>query len=81
MDTTELTCRELVELVTEYFEGTMPEPERARFDAHLTECPYCRIYLAQLRQTITLLGRLTEESIQPDTRDELLRLFRSWKSG
>ncbi len=62
----ELTCRELVELVTEYLEGTLPEPERLRFDAHLAECPYCQTYLEQMRQTIAPVGRLTEDTIDAE---------------
>ncbi len=30
----ELTCQELVELVTEYLEGTLSPADRARFEAH-----------------------------------------------
>lgn len=79
MHTSELTCRELVELVTEYLEGTLPDAVRARFDAHLKECPHCQTYLEQMRQTITVLGRLNEDTIDPDVREELLRRFRAWK--
>jgi hypothetical protein len=46
MTTQPLTCQELVELVTEYFEGTLPPVARARFDAHLAACDYCGAYLA-----------------------------------
>ena len=36
-----LTCREIVELVTDYLEGTLPQPERARFERHITSCRDC----------------------------------------
>lgn len=78
-ESAELTCQELVELVTEYLEGSLPAAQRARFEAHLAECPYCRIYLEQMRATIGLLGRLTEETIPPAAKQELLQLFRNWK--
>ena len=76
-----LTCREFVELVTEYLEGTMPAEERARFDAHMAVCPGCQDYLDQMRQTIQATGHLSEESIAPATRDHLLTIFRDWKRG
>lgn len=76
-----LTCREMVELVTEYIEGTMPPRERAIFEAHLSVCPGCTAYLEQMRQTIAVLGRLTEETIPPHARDELLKVFRDWRQG
>ncbi len=79
MENHKLTCKELVELVTEYFEGTLPEHDQARFEAHLATCQGCRNYLQQMRQTIHLLGELTETTIAPEARDELLALFRNWK--
>jgi predicted anti-sigma-YlaC factor YlaD len=76
-----LTCREMVELVNEYIEGTMPLRLRAIFEAHLSVCPGCTAYLDQMRQTIQALGKLTEETIAPQARDELLQAFRNWKQG
>lgn len=81
MASVELTCRELVELVTAYLDGTLPAAERARFEAHLESCPYCRTYLAQMQQTIRMLGRLTEDRIAPEAKEELLRRFRTWRAG
>ena len=79
MDTAELTCRELVELVTEYLEGALPAAERQRFEEHLAECPYCQTYLAQMRRTIALVGKLSETTIDPGVEEELLQCFRDWK--
>ena len=75
----ELTCQELVELVTDYLEGALSAMERARFEAHLTECDLCPEYLEQMRQTIRTCARLTEESLPPQAKHDLLELFRSWK--
>lgn len=78
---TDLTCREMVELMNDYLEGTLAEGERARFEAHISSCDPCTTYLAQVRQTIRLTGRLTEESVPPGVRDELLHAFRGWKDA
>jgi anti-sigma factor RsiW len=75
----EMTCQELVELVTEYLEGELPARERERFERHLGECPYCTSYLDQMRITIRTLGRLEEESLSPEAKDALLTAFRDWK--
>ena len=77
----DMPCKELVELVTDYLEGRLDEPTRARFEAHLVGCEGCRTYLEQMRQTIRSLGRLPEESIQPEARQRLLTAFRDWKRG
>lgn len=74
-----ISCKELVELVTEYLEGTLPSLERAYFESHLTECPGCTEYLAQLRLTLSLIGHLEEESLQPEIRERLLEAFRDWE--
>jgi len=75
----DLTCQELVELVTAYIEGALTLHERARFEAHLAVCRGCTTYLEQMRQTISLLGTLTETTMSPHARDDLLGAFRRWK--
>jgi anti-sigma factor RsiW len=77
----EMACQELVEVITDYLEGTLPESDRARFDAHLATCAGCREYLEQMRALIRLSGNLTAKSIEPATRDSLLRAFRRWRDS
>ena len=74
-----MTCKELVEAVTDYIEGTMPPPERERFEAHLALCPYCVDYVEQMRATLTVLGRVPEEPVSRKKQEELLAAFRDWK--
>jgi anti-sigma factor RsiW len=75
----ELTCQELVELVTDYFEGALSAGGRARFERHIATCPHCTTYLDQMRITIRTLGRLPEETVSPDAREALLGVFHEWK--
>jgi anti-sigma factor RsiW len=77
----ELGCHELVELVTEYLDGAMSPPERARLEAHLAACRGCQAYLDQMRVTIRTVGHLTEQSVAPAAQQDLLRVFRAWKAG
>lgn len=76
-----MPCRELVEVVTGYLEGTLPEVDRARFEEHLAACPHCTAYMNQMRTTLLLAGRLTEDDIPDDTREDLLQVYRAWKSA
>jgi anti-sigma factor RsiW len=72
-------CRQLVEAVTDYLEGTMPARERARLERHLKACEGCEAYVEQIRRTIELTGRLTEadvEAMAPEAREALLMAFR-----
>lgn len=77
----ELSCRELVELVTAYREGALAAEERVRFEAHLAICPPCVRYVEQLDLTVRAVGDLNEEIEQASSTQELLTLFRSWKAG
>jgi anti-sigma factor RsiW len=72
----QLVCREFVELVTDYLEGTLPDEERVRMDAHLAECDGCAGYLEDMRRLIGSLNEVPEPPPDPETRDALLRAFR-----
>jgi anti-sigma factor RsiW len=75
----QMACKELVELVTEYLEGTLPPADQQRFEDHLKDCDGCAVYLDQMRQAIRTLRRLTEDDVSPDAKQDLLRIFRDWK--
>lgn len=79
--TGEMQCRELVELVTAYLDGSLSRRDRRRFEAHIGGCDHCTTYVRQMRETIRLTGRLTERDIPPLARDELLAVFRGWSEG
>ena len=72
-----LTCKEFVEMVTDYLEGSMSLWTRVQFHLHLGMCLGCRIYLKQMKHTIQALGRLPQEPAPPAVREELLRRFRA----
>jgi anti-sigma factor RsiW len=76
-----MSCRELVELVTDYIEGRLDGEQLDRFEAHLTECPSCVDYIEQFRQTIDALGHIPPESLSPEVEEELLAAFRDWRGG
>ena len=77
----EMACQELVEVITDYLEGTLPETDRARFDAHLASCGACQEYLDQMRALVRLSGKLTTRSLEPATVDSLLGAFRRWRDS
>jgi anti-sigma factor (TIGR02949 family) len=75
-----MTCRQVVELMTDYLEGALSSADRARFEAHIAGCDGCRAYLAQLSTTRRVLRKLADEPIPPDLQAELMKAFKSWKS-
>jgi anti-sigma factor RsiW len=76
---TALSCKQLVELVTEFLEGTMAPSERTRFEMHIAACSGCAAYLRQMRDVLRLTGHLSEDALPERAQEELLRAFRSWK--
>jgi anti-sigma factor RsiW len=80
MAATELTCRELVEIVTDYLEDGLSPRDRRRFEQHLAACQGCTNYVEQMRDTIRLAGRLTEDTIPVPVREQMLQAFRNWQA-
>jgi len=76
-----LACQEVVELVTDYLEGSLPRGERRRLEAHLADCPHCTEYLAQMRATIRLTGRLEPDDLSAEMREDLGEVYRRWRDA
>jgi anti-sigma factor RsiW len=76
----DLACQQIVELVTEYLDGTLSRSQRRRFDAHLAACPHCTEYLAQMRATIRLTGRLESDDLTPEMQEDFAAIYRRWRS-
>jgi anti-sigma factor RsiW len=77
----DMTCKELVELVTGYLDGQLRGRQRRRFEAHLAACDGCTRYVAQMRDVIRATGRLTEEQVTADQKTVLLAAFRDWQAS
>jgi predicted anti-sigma-YlaC factor YlaD len=71
-----VTCQEVVELVTDYFDGAMSAEEAALFEQHLNFCEGCGWYVDQVRTTIAAVGRVDEADVPPPMRERLLTAFR-----
>ena len=77
----DLVCQQAVELVTAYLEGALPRSARRRFEAHLAVCQHCTEYLAQMRATIELSGRITPDDLTPQMETDFIALYRRWQAG
>jgi anti-sigma factor RsiW len=75
----QLTCEELVELVTEYLDGGLSDTERNAFEGHVDACEGCSNYLDQIRMTIELAGLVTVDDLRDETKTALLAAFRGWR--
>ncbi len=71
----DLSCRQFVELVTDYLEGALPTELRERLEAHLEICDGCTLYLGQIRLTVRAL-KAHGDPMHPEFRARLLRSFK-----
>ena len=76
----DIACRQAVEMVTDYIEDALPGDDRQRYERHLADCPHCTEYLAQVRETIRLAGRLTPSDMSVEMRDAFADVFRRWRA-
>jgi anti-sigma factor RsiW len=75
----QLTCIEMVELVTDYLDGALPWRARRRFERHLRGCPDCPKYVEQIGVTARLAG--VEAAAEQVAGFESLRAaFRDWQA-
>ncbi len=75
-----MNCRQVVELMTAYLEGALSSADRARFEEHIAGCDGCTAYMAQMRMTMRVVGRLAEVPVPEVVQKELVDAFRSWRS-
>jgi anti-sigma factor RsiW len=75
----DLTCREFVELATDYLEDVLDDETRARFDEHMAICPGCETYLAQMKETVARLGEIPVETLSDEAQETLLSAFRDFR--
>ena len=73
-----LSCQQVVEVITEYLEGSMGWRDRRRFEKHLRACDGCTRYLAQMRETLSLLGTVPVDTLPPEAQSTLLDAFRDF---
>jgi len=79
---TQLVCREIVEVVSDYLADAMPAETCAAFEQHLHACPWCLTYLQQVRRTIALVGATPSRQPLPTEVEQRFRsMFRAWRAG
>ena len=77
----EMTCKEIVELVTDLIEGQLAEAERVEAEVHVAECAGCATYLEQIQATIAGLRSLAQSDDFPRTREQAVAAFRALRGG
>ena len=63
----------------DYLDDRLAEDDRARLETHLTECDACTEHFKQIRITVAAIGHVGDEDLDPQTRDDLINLYRRWR--
>ncbi len=80
-DVDHVTCREFVEVLTDYLEDAIDAAERAEIERHIVICRGCSNYVEQFRSTIDLLGRIAADEPDDAQASAALAIFRDWQGG
>jgi anti-sigma factor RsiW len=76
----EVTCQQVVELVTEYFEGALDARTLSQVEEHLVMCDWCVTYVEHMQATIASLRELGEVR-RPEPPDSVLGALRARRVG
>jgi hypothetical protein len=69
----DITCREVVGLVTDYLESALPVRERVRLEQHLIVCEGCANYADQMQMTVRLTGLAALDEFPAARKRDLIR--------
>ena len=77
----QLSCQELVELVTDYLEGALSPDDHRTVEEHLAGCDGCTTYVDQMRTTLRITGTLRADALTPEAEAVLREVFRGWRAS
>lgn len=64
-----MKCREFVDFLMDYLDGSLPDGQHATFRRHMAECPPCELYLDTYRKTVRLGKMCCEDPDGPVPSD------------
>ena len=77
----ELECRQIAELLGEYFDGTLPSHTRELLEFHIDGCPPCVAFVNTYRGTIAATRRLPETPMPTELKKRLLNVLREQRAS
>lgn len=72
-----LTCRDGVELLMDYLEGTLPPADLQAIESHVSGCPRCVAFIESYRATPRILREATAGALPEDLAESLRRFLAS----
>ena len=75
------TCKEVIQVLTEYLEDDLSTEEKARFEHHMSECSPCMAFLRTYETSCELATNALRAKEIPDELQERVRSFLREKLG
>jgi anti-sigma factor RsiW len=69
-------CRELLGQLSDYIDGELEAALCAKLEAHLADCPNCRVMVDTLRRTIILYHAQAPAELPSDIQDRLYKVLK-----
>jgi anti-sigma factor RsiW len=74
---TDLECRQIADLLGDYFDGSLPRETRELIDFHIDGCPPCVAFLNTYKGTMDATRKLPEVPIPSELKQRLLAVLKS----
>lgn len=72
----ELECRECVDLLADYVDGTLPKAQAELLEWHLEGCAPCVAFVNTYKGTVDAARRLREAELPPELREKLVAFLK-----
>jgi anti-sigma factor RsiW len=77
-DPSEIECRQIAELLTDYVEGRLPSATRELIDWHIDGCGPCVAFVNTFRSTVKAVRALPDPPpVPPELKQRLLAVLRA----
>jgi hypothetical protein len=73
----DLECRQIAELLGDYFDGSLPRETRELIDFHIDGCPPCVAFLNTYKGTMLATRKLPDVPIPAELKSRLLNVLKS----
>lgn len=64
-----ISCADAIELVTDFLDDALSHQDLENFEEHLARCEGCRVFLDQIRRTITLTAESSDMTVRMSPAD------------
>jgi anti-sigma factor RsiW len=72
----DMECRECMDLLSDYVDGSLPKDQAELLDWHLEGCPACVAFVNTYKGTVDAARRLRETKLPPELQQKLVAFLK-----